>query len=318
MAKTAYDLREQKIWEHNLDSAPHGQPWHTSFHASRFPADPEKACGRQALYGLMDLPPAEPGNQYLRAIGDAGKAIEDEYTARWEEADMLLSRPPTSKYQTGYADPRFWLSGNLDAVLRPAGWNRGHVVDIKSKDHDVIDQMRRGARSYEPAHYYQVQVYLGFLQQFYMDLYEDYADRLSVRDDTAYFPPKMFGLTDPPDSGSILYVSRNRPRHTYEFSFAYDPEVWNRGTARLHDYKMEFINDVLPPRPKDWRWLEQPCQYCNFKKLCKADEKAGVTTISGSGVIPAAKKLKPSYDYDTARAAVLNRWRGKDADIPNA
>ncbi len=54
-ASTAYKNRENRIWKEDLESAPHGAPWSTSFHASRFPGDPATACARQALYGLMNI-----------------------------------------------------------------------------------------------------------------------------------------------------------------------------------------------------------------------------------------------------------------------
>jgi len=239
---------------------------------------------------------------------------------------MLLSAPPTSKYQTGFSEPRYWLSGNLDAVIRPPGWNRGHVVDLKSKDHDVVDAMKRGQKQYEMNHYYQVQTYLGCLRTAYLDMYRDWARRRITHNgilrivatdemcDTYLYDQ---GLGAPPDSCSILYVSRNRPRHTHEFVFQFDRDAWIKGTDLLYEWKHKFMRDELPARPKDWRWLEQPCQYCAVKKLCKADDKAGVTKISESGAIPYAKLVRPSYDFDATVEAVLDRWRDSDTDIPS-
>src|SRR4029077_18664503 len=169
-------------------------------------------------------------------------------------------------------------TGSIDAVIRPEGWNRGHVTDIKSKDGSVIDAMKRGQKSYEMNHYYQVQTYLGFLQdeKNYMDLYWDYTERVAERDDVAFMHPDLYGLTGRPETCSILAVSRDRPRHTHEFDFSFDEEAWEKGTNLLTEWKKKFMADELPARDKDWRWLEQPCGYCDVKRLCKADVKAGV------------------------------------------
>lgn len=256
----------------------------------------------------MNIPDSEPISEYGRAIMDAGKAIETEYVTRYEEDGVLLSRPPTDKYQTGFSDPNYWLSGNLDAVIRPPGWSRGHVVEVKSKDHQVIDEMRSGMRSYDEEHYYQLQVYLGFLQTESFKLYKDYAERIA----DSYIDPSFYGLTDKIETGSILYVSRDRPRHTKEFVFDYDEDAWIRGTKLLNAWKGDFVSGILTPRDPTWKWLDQPCKWCPVKRICKADNNAGIIRLSDSNAITTATNTRNSYDYIQQRKRVLKRWKAKD------
>lgn len=303
MASRAYKNREDRIWKQDLESSPHGAPWSTSFHASKFPGNPATACGRQALYGLMNIPAAEPVSEHGRAIMDAGKAIEEEYVSRWEEDGVLLSRPPTDKYQTGFKDERYWLTGNLDAVIWPEGWDRGHAVEIKSKDHSVIDEMKAGMRQYDYQHYSQLQVYLGFLQSQSESLYSDYRKRTGNSGDL---------LCNPVVSGSILYVSRDRPRHTHEFIVDFESGHWDSGTDLLKKWQDDYVHGLLPGRDPNWKWLDVPCKYCPVKRLCKADDKAGVVRLSDSNAIPFSRTLRPSYDYLQQRSDVLKRWNAKD------
>lgn len=291
-----------------MESSPHGAPWSTSFHASRFPGNPDTACARQALYGLLNIPEGAPVNQHNRAIMDAGKALEQEYVSRWEEDGVLLSRPPTDQYQTGFKDEEYWLTGNLDAVIRPEGWSRGHVVEIKGKDHEVITEMKYGRRSYDEQHYYQLQAYLGFLQENSFVLYDDYYKRKNIQDG---------GLSDVVDSGSILYVSRQRPRYTHEFTFDFEPAIWDSGVASLLEWKNYFIKGELPPRNPDWKWLDQPCKYCPFKRICKLDDRKHIDTLVGSHATREAKKLRPKYNYSKQRTEVLKRWSEDDKASPN-
>jgi hypothetical protein len=73
ITEDAYKHVAHHRWENDLDSSPHGQPWHTSFHASEFPGDDPKACARKALYGLMGLPAGQPIEPRGLTVMDAGK-----------------------------------------------------------------------------------------------------------------------------------------------------------------------------------------------------------------------------------------------------
>src|ERR1044072_2408782 len=78
----AYVALEDRIWRENLESSPHGRPWHTSFHASSFSGD-EKACGRKMLYTMLDVPNPEPFSPKLRATADIGQQVEYQIVYRW-------------------------------------------------------------------------------------------------------------------------------------------------------------------------------------------------------------------------------------------
>lgn len=259
----------------------------------------------------MNIPDGEPVSEYGRAIMDAGKAIEAEYVSRWEEDGVLLSRPPTDKYQTGFTDELHWLTGNLDAVIRPPGWNRGHVVEVKSKDHAAIDAMRAGLKSYDEGHYFQLQTYLGFLQTQTDDLYADYWKRTGLSQDGN----PLDGIVN---TGSILYVSRDRPRHTQEFTFDFEPSLFEAGLLRLEVWKDRFIDGTLPPRDPNWKWLDQPCKYCPVKRICKADDKQGKLRLSDSTAIATASATRSNYDYVLQRRSVLKRWGVEDAASTDA
>lgn len=314
--KTAYDAylkNEERIWREDLDRSPHGRPWHTSFHASSFPGDPDTACARKALYGLMDLPNDKPIDQQGRGIMDAGKALEERYVWNYEDAGYLLSARPDAKRQTGFSLPEFWLSGNLDAVIRPEGWNRGHVVEFKGKDHDKIDAMRRGEIKYHFEHYFQLQCYIGCLQTESDRVYREYVDRTTqFKDDLATTWLKKKGLNELVKSGSILYFSRQRPRHTMEYYFEFDPELWKRATDFLRDWKQNFLDGELPARNPDWKWMQAPCGFCPVKRICKQDFKDGITKLEDSNAIEFAKKIRPKYDYKEVRKSVLKRWEKYD------
>jgi hypothetical protein len=63
--------------------------------------------------------------------------------------------------QLGFSDP---IHGSLDMltpflILRPR-WDSVLPVDIKSKSHQVVTEMRSGELSFDPDHYKQVQAYL--------------------------------------------------------------------------------------------------------------------------------------------------------------
>lgn len=289
---TAYLKEEIEIWEQDLLNAPHGTPWHTSLHASAFPGDDHFACGRKALYGLMNIPQAEPFPAHVRAMGDAGKDIELQIIRRLAKAGILLSADQTDgdDVQTGFVDQAFWLTGNMDAVILPPKWKSPHVVEIKSKSHKVLEEMRSGRRGPDPEHRRQILTYIGLAHE--LDLHKRwYQKRLG-----------------PVKDGTLYYVSRDSPRTVHEFYFEYDAEFMAKGRERLTEWIALFKEAKLPERPKAWRWTEPPCRYCSVKKLCKADNKEKITDLNDSVAIAFAKQIRPWYDPMITRQAVLDRW----------
>src|ERR1700723_1139590 len=122
MLLAAYEREEQEIWRGDLESSPHGQKWNTSFHASSFPGDDPFACGRLAVYGLMNPPPNEPIAPWLRGWFDLGKNLELDWVRRLARDGRLLSVDQTARPnepQTAFVDAEHWLTGGTDAIVLP-------------------------------------------------------------------------------------------------------------------------------------------------------------------------------------------------------
>lgn len=286
----AYLNEEEQIWREDLGNDPHGEPWFVSFHASEFPGDDSKACARRALYGRLDIPNMEPTGPMLRAVAEAGKAMEESYVWRYHRSGMLLSYPPSEPHQMGYEDKEHWLTGSPDAIIYNPLRNRPHVVEIKSKDRDKVNDMRNGKRSFDAAHRKQLLTYIGLTHERSIDLWPEYDECIQ---------------------GSILYGARDRPNERHEYLFKYNAEFMEQGRAKLKLWQGFFLDEELPERNKDWRWTENPCKYCPVKKLCKQDVKDKVTKLSESNAIKFTKELRPDYDYDIKRKQVLSRWNVK-------
>jgi hypothetical protein len=219
---------------------------------------------------------------------DAGKDLEDQLVWRLYHDRKLLSPPPRAAQQMHLEISSHWLTGAPDAVTLPEGWNRPLPIEIKGKDHEAILRMQRGEQSYDAAHKYQLDCYMGMLNTLHYQLYP---------------------LLSPTQDGVLLYVSRGRPSETFEFNFHFDSGIWRRGLQMLERQQKWFIEDVLPLRPRVWKWTEPPCKWCELKKVCKADMRKDVRKLSESTLIEASKKIKPSYDYGQARREVLARWQ---------
>jgi hypothetical protein len=299
ITEQAYADYEKEIWKKDLESSPHGRPWHTSFHASAFPGH-EKVCGRYALYTLLDIPPAGPIKPRLRALSEIGKAVEYQIVYRWGKAGKTIggAHPLNDGdpiKQVGFADPDTWLTGSSDSVLdvRPA-WPAALPVDIKSKAHDVVESMKVGRQTYDIKHYMQLQGYIYLCNVFHEEM--GWSD---------------MGL-EPAKGGVIYYVSRQDPRFTHEYYIDANWTFIDAAVERMKKWREMFVNDELPERPKEWKWMEEPCKWCNFKRdSCKPDWKADVKKLSESKSVTFAKRIRPSYNLDTKREEVMNRWVGQ-------
>ncbi len=288
----AMKVVEERTWHGDLDSSPHGAPWHTSFHVSAFPGDNPKACGRAALYSLLKIPKKEPIPRSGRGVMEVGKAIEEMLVETWHKAGILLTEPPSAPIQTQLRFPELWLTGGVDAVIRPEGWSRGHVCEVKSKDQEVIMAMKRGERSFDPQHRLQLMPYIWL------------AGRAA-----SFLWPDIDGV----DSGSIYYVSRQQPHMTHEFFFRLDEQCIRLGQKKLAEWREFYLAGKLPPRDKDWGWSDTPCKFCDWKRdTCKPDDKAKVEDLSESHGIEFAKSVySDGYDYEETRKRVLKRWENK-------
>ena len=297
-SKHAYEVIAPLDHLKDFEAAPHGHAWHTSFHASQFPGNDPFACGRRLLYTMMNIPRDKPANRAGRGVMAVGRAIEDEYVETWERAGVLLSAGVNAAHQTGFVYRKAWLTGNTDGILRPPGWDKGHVVEVKSKDGKVIDKMRAGEKGPDDAHIRQLKVYIAL------------ANIVS---------PFWWPHLKPVVSGSIYYISRERPENIAEFFFPLDMAFFEEGVRRLQAWRDDFLEDRLPPRNPSWKWSGPACIYCPFKNLlrtspgkfdagCKVDDKNKVTSLSKSTTIKWAQHINPDYDPADTRQAVLDRW----------
>lgn len=288
---------EDREWREDRGNSPHGWPWHTSFHASSFPGNDERACGRKAIYTLMNIPRKEATPRKLRGQAEMGNAIEEMLVKRWGNYGMLLSNDKTGddEFQTGFTDEEHMLTGSVDAVLVPDGWRRPHVVEVKSKAHDVVKEMIALRRGPDDAHVRQCQTYISFAHE---------------------LGPQMWPEYEACIDGTVLYCSRDDPSLTYEFFFSYDPRFMKAGRAKLQLWKDFYVNGELPPHPFGGKeWSQMPCQYCDFKKnTCKPDALDEVTVLRESHGIAFAEEVRGKYDYKETREAVLNRWGLEDKE----
>ncbi len=295
ITEQAYLVQEEIEHKKDLNRPPGGR----AFYASMFPGGvDERRCGRQALYNMVGAPNPEPIKPAGRAVIEVGKAVEKQIVWRWGKMGLLLGDIKMPEKETGYipqlgfTDPDTLLSGYADAVmdLRPR-WNSVLPVDIKSKSHEKVRQMREGELSYDPDHYKQVQAYLYLCKKYH-----------------EYLGFKAKGL-EPAKGGIIFYVSRDNPRFTKQFYVPYDEEFIRAGISRLAEWKRNFLDDELPERNKDWKWTQAPCQWCPIKKHCKADIKSGIKKLSESNVVALAGKMIDNYDIEKVREEVMKRWQ---------
>lgn len=299
----AYAHVEEKQVAEELDKAPHGELWHTSFHVSSFPAG-VRACGRAALYQLADfMVPDNSVDVHGRAIMDAGKDIEAQIVSRLGEVPgLLLSARADAPVQTNLVADEVWLSGSPDAViLPPTADDRPFLFEIKSKDHDRVLEMQKGLRAPDPWHVTQCKGYIGLLHL--------YHDRLA---ETVL--PQLKGL-QPCTEGAIVYVSRGRPATRHVFKQQYDPDFMREGFSNLASWRDSFLAGEIPERDPSWQWSVDPCDWCEWKKhVCKPDLREGITTLAESHGIELSKQVVSSYDYDERRERVLSRWGHADND----
>lgn len=291
----AYRQVEEQVWRSGDGNSPHGNPWHVSFHASQFPGDNPMACGRQAMYRMMDLPNAEPFNRRARTVMAAGKAVEYELVSTLDAAGLLISAGADDEIQTGFTFADAWLTGSVDCVIKPEGWNQPVPIEIKSKYQEVIEEMQAGIRKPDDGHIFQLKVQLALVRN-------------------AQETGELWSDLDLVTHGYIYYLSRDRPFETAEFRVDYDKRFFELGVERLKEWQQMFKDDVLPSEnpskrhPYGWRWSYPPCQWCDYKKTCKLDFEQGTTELSDSVGINRAKLVNESYDYESARKRVLDRW----------
>lgn len=275
--------------------------FHSSFWGGSFPAV-QKPCGRLAMYKLMNLPETEPASPKLAGTSHQGLAAEAFVTARWAAAGMsLVHAPPGNEphmlppdKQLRLKDETVWLSTAIDDVLdlRP-DWGCVTPTDVKSKSEQVINEMRQGVTMWQPEHRAQVVCYTYLCRKYHVALGWD-----------------KLGLL-PSEGGFLYYVSRDNPSNGIEFWVEYDEGEVMEAVALLAVWRENYLAEKLPPRDKAWRWTEKPCQWCDFKKVCKEDNRAGIEFLRDSKAIELALAADEQYNFDQVKKRVTDRWKEK-------
>lgn len=300
----AYKISSQMILEQQLDDDPHGHLWHVSFHGSQFPGS-DMSCPRQMLYRMMDFPDFEPMPRHLRQTAALGKEFEADLVKAWDMSGMLVSSGDPEN-QTGFELPEAWLTSSVDAVIIPPNSTRPIPVEIKQRKAERLEEMRLGKRGPYPEHVNQIKVQIAFVR-----MYQEEGLWLT--------PEDGFDLVT---HGYIYYGSRADPLVTAEFRVDYDRDYFIAGVERLKRYRAYFEEDVLPEldpgkrstvfgHPNGWRWSKEPCQFCQFKKICQLDFREGRSQLSDSIGVDVSKKIRKDYDAESARLRVRARWAKK-------
>lgn len=319
----AYALEQS--WLNQDNDAPHGLPWHISFHASSFPGDDPYACGRLAMYGLLDIPKGGPTDRWLHGTAESGKSIELMIVRAVRDAGMLVqsgqegrSTDPEARDekgrpmpQLGFVDKEHWLTGSVDMPMLPFGHSSPLITEIKTKHEDKIREMQLGQRKYDDKHRRQLLCSLG----------------LAHENPDAFLHPETGKPMPPAQDGVIYYHARDSPWpgpvQTFEFYFQHDPGFMEQGREKLREWKMSFLDDELPqsnphknrlshPHGSAWKWSEGVCRYCPVKKICKKDYEEKITTLSKSSAVGVATFMRPGYSAKQKREAVLEAWGIKE------
>lgn len=331
MIVTAYEREAEREWLGGGE-APHGHPWFSGFHASSAPGTNPYACGRAAVYGLMDLPSEKPREPRVSAMFDLGLNLEHDWVRRFHAEGMLLSKSPAvgDAYQTVFIDDEHWLSGAADAIVLPPFWRRGHNVEVKTTSHEkVIAMLDNPANTIysHPKYVRQLKTYIGSAYE------QRFSPEVVVCEEswaiTREFPMGMrlcpvhgsFDCAtvalklDPPVDGTLIFSSREEPLTTASYFIEYDPEHMAATRAKLAEWKDYYLHGLLPPHPQEGeraKWSVNQCKFCDLKRQCKADYTAKTARIADSAHIEAAQKIRHGYDYEETRAAVLGRWGADD------
>lgn len=141
------ELAEAERVADDYDS-PHERPWFVSFHGSEFPGEPQDACKRYLTYRMMNIPKAEITPPWVTTCGTVGKAGELDIARAWYAGGRLLAIPEDpsqpARYQLGFVDPKVWFTCSTDLPILPPGWRRPHIVEIKGKADEVVEEMLQG------------------------------------------------------------------------------------------------------------------------------------------------------------------------------
>jgi hypothetical protein len=340
------DAYELELWRKWCSG---GRP-RTSFRLNEFPGD-ELACGRLAVYNLLDPPDAKPIEPKVQSWFDVGLDLEHHWVERLGNYGSLLSANVTAddSEQTRFEDPDHWCSGLVDVIVLPPGSHKAHVIEVKTtKDSNLQAILDDGKVPNAHAKYMrQLQSYIGYAheQEFAPEVWVCKKSGLialvdGVRDDGHVItrcPGKMLP-TDrphrllhagecelehikviPPDEGTLIYSSRDEPLKTASFTARYSRSFMDAGRAQMASWRDSFLAEQIPAHPYQGQkkmWTADLCKFCRLKDPgaeggCKMDYSNKISSLRESYLIRYIQEQDPTYDYDEKRAAVLRRWHAE-------
>ena len=338
LTSAAYKFAEKLEAEAPRKGHQHDAPWHVAFHGSSFPGDDPKACGRRAIYTMLDIPRGGFSRR-SRQFMDAGKDLETQLVRRWHAAGMLLSAPPDAEHQTQFEDASVWLTSTVDAIVARPRSNRPVVAEVKNVSADVMDAMKRLLRGPHEDYVRQVKCEIGLAHEHgpWKVIRCINSGRIAValnhrNGNAVTVCPEHGGdkcLEEatllPVEHGYLYYVSRDDPEDTREFYFEHDPAFMDAGREQLRVWRKFFEEGILPAtqvtgkHPFGWNWTtdDSPCKFCPFGSIgsyvCKEDHQESVKRgepipLADSLAVEEAREIRPGYDLAKVRAAVFARW----------
>jgi hypothetical protein len=313
--------------------------WHVSFHGSHFPGNDRYACGRRALYTLMDIP-RPPASRKLRQTAEAGKALENFVVDKWYYAGRLLTAP-SWEHQNQFEDADYWLTSTVDSIVALRGSTLPVVVELKSKYAKEIERMRKLLRGPDDQHVKQLKCQIGLAHE--KTVANPIIRRRCFNTGRVAIPALINGksaelicpqhrgfdclqeeIFEPVQYGFLYYISRDNPCDTWEFYYEYDPSFMESGREKLKQWREAFIEETLPQtnfenkrysHPFNWKWTVDgsPCKWCNFGTVCRNDHDTAKQTqkpirLAESAAVDFAKGIRLDYDWNAVKEAVLARW----------
>jgi hypothetical protein len=327
---SAYEKEEYKTWKNNSGNSPHGMPWATSFHSSAFPGDDDTVCGRAQVYELLDPAPEKPLEPWLREWFSLGSALEHRWIEKFFRYGVLLSADVTGEdqFQTAFEDPDVWLTGSPDAIILPPYWSKSTVVEIKTTEHSKVLAMIADSDDVPNSHkkyIRQLKTYIGFAHEkpfsptvlvceksgtMFKKVQGKWTDKCNHNHE-GFCQPKLLKV-EPPDDGTLIYSSREEPLKTVSYYCRYDKNFLEDGKEKLKVWRQLYLEGKIPPHVREnekAKWSEGECRFCKWKPIgCKVDFKEKRKFLSESELINHTKKIRPQYDYNVTRKAVLDRW----------
>jgi hypothetical protein len=302
LLQEAYQLELHREWSTHKHN-PHGYDWHTSFHASSFPGKDQLACGRKAVYELMDPPSTAPLTPFTKAMFDVGLNLEHDWVRRWSAYGVLLSVDVNMEgvdVQTGFRDSEHWLTGASDAILLNREKRKAHCTEVKTTSHEKVLKMIHSNGADVPRSHgkylRQLGTYIGLAHE------QPFTPRVQICQTSGLLMANPFecpghqqngdkphpllhiGPCIPdwitvgaPDDGTLIYSSREEPLTVASFNVRYDPEFMSMGRAKLAAWQKAFLEERIPEHPREEHknrgWSVDPCQYClsPYSLVLKAD-----------------------------------------------